>query len=563
MHKNKKKGFTLIEMMVVIAIIAILVTMIVPAVKGYRTRAAAATNAANLRSVEGQLSTLLVTNPEVLRNSLGQDFSEAVTTIYNSISIILGQTPNWRVQIALADAMLHLGDRLAENVFYGHDGEMRLNNMTIAAPTAKALSVDGITIYNKTEMEVVVGDGYIVATYAGMTADAFAAIAEEGEEGDYATTAHKYVDTNGDHVCDICKGEYSHTADEMADGIIDGVISGGHTCRDNDKDHVCDDCGNTVGTHKTDVNKNNGTHGCDYCSYAVSCVDSNMDHKCDTCGYSSMGTHNYYNNNNADTHICDYCGTEEHKFGLLGLSNTCSTCGYEKESCITPDTLVTLANGGTKAVKDLNYTDQIIAWNHFTGGYQVTSASYIVRHDEKEVNVITLHFADGTSVEIVGEHGFFDLYENQYVFISEKNVASYIGHGFAKQSYNGHAMVTLVGYTVESRFTASYSLASIACNNVMANGMFSLTPIEGMDSEHFFNFIKMGRSMKYDEAALAKDVATYGLFTAEDFAGIMTEAEFAGFKASNGHYLKIAVEKGYCTFEEILAFLNPTDMVGK
>ena len=49
--KMNKKGFTLIEMLVVIAIIAVLVAIIVPTVTNSTTKAKAATDAANLRSV--------------------------------------------------------------------------------------------------------------------------------------------------------------------------------------------------------------------------------------------------------------------------------------------------------------------------------------------------------------------------------------------------------------------------------------------------------------------------------------------------------------------------------
>ena len=57
-----KKGFTLIEMLVVIAIIAVLVAIIIPTVTAATTKANAATDAANLRSVLGQANSLLMTN---------------------------------------------------------------------------------------------------------------------------------------------------------------------------------------------------------------------------------------------------------------------------------------------------------------------------------------------------------------------------------------------------------------------------------------------------------------------------------------------------------------------
>lgn len=62
--KQIKRGFTLIEMLVVIAVIAILVSIAVPVVLGSTDRAGAATNAANLRSVEGELISMMLLNPD-------------------------------------------------------------------------------------------------------------------------------------------------------------------------------------------------------------------------------------------------------------------------------------------------------------------------------------------------------------------------------------------------------------------------------------------------------------------------------------------------------------------
>lgn len=56
MNKMNKKGFTLIEMLVVIAIIAVLVAIIVPTVTSSTDKAAAATDAANLRSAKATVT---------------------------------------------------------------------------------------------------------------------------------------------------------------------------------------------------------------------------------------------------------------------------------------------------------------------------------------------------------------------------------------------------------------------------------------------------------------------------------------------------------------------------
>ena len=60
--KMNKKGFTLIEMLVVIAIIAVLVSIIIPTVTSATDKAAAATNAANMRSVKAAVTTAYLAN---------------------------------------------------------------------------------------------------------------------------------------------------------------------------------------------------------------------------------------------------------------------------------------------------------------------------------------------------------------------------------------------------------------------------------------------------------------------------------------------------------------------
>ena len=59
---SNKKGFTLIEMLVVIAIIAVLVAIVIPVVGNSTDKAAAATNAANLRSIKAEITTAMLTD---------------------------------------------------------------------------------------------------------------------------------------------------------------------------------------------------------------------------------------------------------------------------------------------------------------------------------------------------------------------------------------------------------------------------------------------------------------------------------------------------------------------
>lgn len=60
MNKLNKKGFTLIEMLAVIAIIAVLVPIIIPVVGTSTEKAAFATKAANLRALEAETVTAML-----------------------------------------------------------------------------------------------------------------------------------------------------------------------------------------------------------------------------------------------------------------------------------------------------------------------------------------------------------------------------------------------------------------------------------------------------------------------------------------------------------------------
>lgn len=139
MKKMNKKGFTLIEMLVVIAIIAVLVSIIVPVVGSSTVKASAAANAANLRTVMAEVSTKVLSDPE--KYPVGD---------YTSVS---------------------------GTVTFGTGGP------TMTVPQGKAINITGCVVADKCEMTVSITADRVTATYGTVTIETLSDVADDGKVG--------------------------------------------------------------------------------------------------------------------------------------------------------------------------------------------------------------------------------------------------------------------------------------------------------------------------------------------------------------------------------------------
>ena len=92
---RSKKGFTLIEMLVVIAIIAILVSVIVPTVSNATVKAKAATDAANLRTVLGSLNADVVNGSKTVQEVIDASMNPASKMDPNAKLNAVFETPGF------------------------------------------------------------------------------------------------------------------------------------------------------------------------------------------------------------------------------------------------------------------------------------------------------------------------------------------------------------------------------------------------------------------------------------------------------------------------------------
>lgn len=217
--KMNNKGFTLIDVLVVVAIVAVLATILIPKMGGSTTRAAAGTNAANLESVEAMVSIHMLNDDE-----LYEDLVAAGKTIDNP--------ENW-----ILDAFFGRGtsDFLNKKLatVTAHNGTITLSDGTTftGLPDATYMSIAGYTVAEGTPVSLYFSEDEIVAFYGKLSIVSFVDIAEDGI---FDGGAHVCIDLTGgsnglsnDGYCDICGSLM---------GTLGSNSSKPHTCRDNDYD---------------------------------------------------------------------------------------------------------------------------------------------------------------------------------------------------------------------------------------------------------------------------------------------------------------------------------------
>lgn len=131
---HNKKGFTLIEMLVVIAIIAVLVSIVMPTVTSATDKAKAAADAANLRSVLGYMNSILMTDEKAIDEAIGNYEAPASKYTPDAELHILYTRPGV-IDVYFVDATGYYGlDYLAEIAANGTDSA-KLEQIGLAKPS--------------------------------------------------------------------------------------------------------------------------------------------------------------------------------------------------------------------------------------------------------------------------------------------------------------------------------------------------------------------------------------------------------------------------------------------
>ena len=220
----------------------------------------------------------------------------------------------------------------------------------------------------------------------------------------------------------------------------------------------------------------------------------------------------------------------------------------DESSCVTEDTMITLADGTQKRVDELTGSETLLTWNHKTGSYDTAPVAYLIDHGgvRQEQPITHLFFEDGSDLEIIGEHVFYNADTGKYITLDE-NAANYIGTHFAKQNAESGRMdrVALVDVRHEVKVTGVYEVVTESYMTCFTDGI--LTASAYIDK--LLNIFDIETdTMAYNPFKVISDIQTYGLYTYEDLQELGTEEQF---KMHNAAFLKIAVGKGTLTWQEM------------
>lgn len=226
---------------------------------------------------------------------------------------------------------------------------------------------------------------------------------------------------------------------------------------------------------------------------------------------------------------------------------------FKDDTCLAPGTLITMADGSTKAVEDVEAGDELLVWDMVRGAFDHSPVLFVEHNEESEKEVIRLDFSDNTEIEFIFEHGFFDINANKYVYLHNLEEAkTCIGHYFLKYDLDTkkHTKVKVIKASAEHRVTTTHSPCTTRHLCVYANGLLTMPGA----TAPFTNTFKISRKThSYDPNDMIKCLRKYGYFTAVDFAEHLPADMFYAFQ---GEFLKVKIEKGETSMEEILALIK-------
>ena len=164
--------------------------------------------------------------------------------------------------------------------------------------------------------------------------------------------------------------------------------------------------------------------------------------------------------------------------------------------CLVAGTSVTLADGSTKRIEDISYSDQIKVWDFDTASFASARALWIKRA-ETAMAYNELMFSDGSTLRTVDQHRIFNKQAGAFTYPMTDDTPI----GTITYTVDG-AEVVLVGKRVVTEIVDYYNVITDGHMNLFANGILTSCRFSNAYPIHSMRWIKAGRTLR-DRAEFA------------------------------------------------------------
>ena len=200
-----------------------------------------------------------------------------------------------------------------------------------------------------------------------------------------------------------------------------------------------------------------------------------------------------------------------------------------KPGCLAKGTKITLANGLTKNIEDVNYNDLLLVWNYETGSYTYEYPIWIEKENYSD-NYFKISFEDGTNLKVVENHALFNADINEFVTIDKLE----IGTTIAKIVNNKIEYTKVKSIEVINEGTNYYHVVSTRYYNIVANGILTTDDAVILSNLYGFNNDISWKNRNY---------SSIDLYTYSEFSDILPYYMYKGLRVDEAKVIENAISK--------------------
>ena len=206
-----------------------------------------------------------------------------------------------------------------------------------------------------------------------------------------------------------------------------------------------------------------------------------------------------------------------------------SNKGGGGKGCLAKGTKITLANGFTKNIEDVNYNDLLLVWNYETGSYTYEYPIWIEKENYSD-NYFKISFEDGTNLKVVENHALFNADINEFVTIDKLE----IGTTIAKIVNNKIEYTKVKLIEVVNEGTNYYHVVSTRYYNIVANGILTTDDAVILSNLYGFNNDISWKNRNY---------SSIDLYTYSDFSDILPYYMYKGLRVDEAKVIENVISK--------------------